>query len=1044
MIRSISSLLILVFFSSILSYSQETTGSIEGKITNTKNTPIETATIIVTDIDTNFKYGSISQSSGYYLINNLPPSFNYKVEVSFLGYKTAIEQQVNINLGATTALNFVLKENNESLEEVILKIDKSIFKKNNEQIISKRIINQTPTINRSIQDLTQNLPEANLNSFAGASNRYNNLNIDGIANNDVIGFQEPASGASGSSSNGTPGSLAKTQPIGFGAIKELSVKTAPFDVSIGNFIGANINLVTKNGTNSTKGSVYAFGNNQILIGKYANGIKQDVENFYDIQLGTSIGGALKKDKLFYFINMERAMSNLPVLNSPGSSSSNISFETVELISNTLKDLYNYDTGTFTSTDLKTASTKIFTRLDYNLSEKHKLTLRNNYVNGYSNNLERNESIFNFGNQGYRHNSIANSLTAEWNANFSNNSSNTLSLGYNHVIEDRDFDGRVFPHIEIQDASNRIFAGTYREASVYNTKLNTLQLTNKYTLTKNKHTFTLGGLVQYNDIDYGFLSAWNGRWQYKSVDDFINNKPSRIRGVYRTSNNTFDFVNSSPSATIDILTSGVYFQDKIRFNDQLTISAGVRLDNQAFLTKLPVSNEIKNTPKFSNFNNKISAKPHINPRIGFNYSLNKSKSINLRGGTGLFTGRMPYLWFAYTEYISGTNYFNIDIKPTTPTTITENINKLASQQSGLAEINLIDNNFELPRDWKTNVAIDFKLPNRFNLTLEGTYTNVVNGIFFKSINRQNNVKNFSGSDNRAYFLETGSAIKINSRFTNVFLITNTNKGFRYNLTASLTKHEQNYHGYLGYTYGKSKDVSSTVRSSPAANFEWNQAINSNNPAISFSNFDLRHKIVSSHSYNFKISKNSSLSSSFLFNSTSGSPFSFIVQGDLNRDGSSRNDLVYVPANENEINLIDITDTNGIITVSAEQQWIQLNKYINNNSYLKSRRGQYTERNGAKTPWNHRLDARLEYSFSIKEKHTLKLSLDIINVPNLFNRDWGRLVFVPNVVNSSFGLLNFTGIENDQPTYQFNVTDETPWVVDTENSRWKSQLGITYSF
>jgi len=370
--------------------------------------------------------------------------------------------------------------------------------------------------------------------------------------------------------------------------------------------------------------------------------------------------------------------------------------------------------------------------------------------------------------------------------------------------------------------------------------------------------------------------------------------------------------------------------------------------------------------------------------------------------------------------------------------------LASQQPGLAEINLIDNDFELPRDWKTHLAFDFKLPHQFGLTIEGTYTDVQNAIFFQSINRQDNTGNFSGADNRSYFLETGEAIKINSNFTNVFLITNTDKGYRYNLTLSLTKRSDNYNGSLGYSYGKSKDISSTVRSSPAANFEWNQAINGNDPGLSFSNFDLRHKIVSSHNYNIAISEKSNLSISMLYNGTSGSPFSFVVQGDLNRDGSSRNDLVYIPRDASEINLVDITDSSGAVVTSAEEQWANLNNYIENNDYLSSRRGQYADRNGAKTPWNHRMDSRFEYGINLKGSQKLNISLDVFNVFNLINRNWGKLVFVPNVVNSSFSLLSFRGIENNEPTYQFNVTDRTPWVVDTENSRWRAQLGISYQF
>ncbi len=406
--------------------------------------------------------------------------------------------------------------------------------------------------------------------------------------------------------------------------------------------------------------------------------------------------------------------------------------------------------------------------------------------------------------------------------------------------------------------------------------------------------------------------------------------------------------------------------------------------------------------------------------------------------------MKYLWFAYAEYISGTDYFNIDIRPTEETPITESLQDLSNQQPGLTEINLIDNDFDLPREWKSNLAIDIQLPQKMKITLEGTYNKVINGIFFQSINRRENIGNFTGADNRSYFLETGDAIKINPNFTNVFLLTNTNKGYRYNLTFGLSKYADNYNFYAGYTYGKSKDISSTVRNSPAANFEWNQAINANDPNVSLSNFDLRHKIVSSNSYTINLSNKSSLLLSMLYNGTSGSSFTFVNQGDVNRDGSSRNDLVFVPSNESEINLVDIVNSTGAVLISAEQQWDNLNNYINNNDYLRSRRGKFVERNGAKTPWNHRLDAKFEYTIRINEKHKIGLSLDILNVPNLINKNWGRLVFVPNIVNSSFSLLNFRGIENNQPTYQFNITDRTPWVVDSENSRWKSQIGLRYQF
>ncbi|WP_203256566.1 TonB-dependent receptor [Hyunsoonleella ulvae] len=1031
---------------STIALSQETTGSLQGNLKDSQNNPVSFANIVLTDTETNFNYGAISQENGFYRLNNIQPGNSYKIVISFLGYKTIEQTNITINLGTATIKDFVLLEENTSLQEVVLTAESTPKKSGNETLLNRKTIKATPTINRSIQDLTKNLPENNLNSFGGASNRFNNLNIDGIANNDIIGFQEPASGASGSSANGTPGSLSRSQPIGLGAVKQVSVKLSPFDVSIGNFNGASINLVTKNGTNTTKAEIYGYGNNQNLIGSFAGGAQQNVESFFDVQFGGGIGGAIVKDKLFYYVNFEQALSNFPVLNAPGSSTSNITIEDVTAIRDRLLNEYNYDPGAFKSADLQTASTKLFTRLDYNLSDVHKITLRNNYVNSFTDNLEWNSTFFNFGNQGYRHNSVANSLAVELKSNFKSGSTNKLSVGYNTVQENRDFEGRVFPHIQIATSSAaRIFAGTYREASVYNTDFSTLQIADTYTFDYGQHHFTAGVFGQLHDVDYGFLSAWNGRWEYRSVDDFLNDRPARIRGVYNINNNSFEFINSRPSATIGVLEAAAFFQDNFRVSEKLEVTAGIRLDAQYLTQRLPVSEAVQNTPEFSRFDNTISKAPQFNPRFGFNYKIDEDGKFTIRGGTGLFSGRIPYLWFAYAEYISGTEYFNIDLRPDEAVPLTENLEDLRSLQPNLAEINLLDPDFSLPRDWKTNIAFKAKLPNQWTIDIEGTYTEVVNGLLFQSINRQNNVGNFSGADNRPYFLETGDAIKINPNFTNVFLLTNTDKGFRYNLTFGISKQAGDYSGYLGYTYGVSKDISSTVRSSPAANFEWNQALIANDPSLSFSNFDLRHKFVSSHSYNFDIGKKSTGFISFLYNGRAGSPFSYVYRGDLNRDGSSRNDIIYVPRDASEINLVDITDASGNVTVSATEQWQRLNNFIERDPYLRERRGQVAERNGARTPWNHELDMKLEYGLSLKNGDAISLSVDMLNVFNFINKDWGRLVFVPNVVNSSFSLLDFRGIENNEPQFQFNIPEGTePYVTDLFNSRWRAQLGIKYSF
>ena len=340
------------------------------------------------------------------------------------------------------------------------------------------------------------------------------------------------------------------------------------------------------------------------------------------------------------------------------------------------------------------------------------------------------------------------------------------------------------------------------------------------------------------------------------------------------------------------------------------------------------------------------------------------------------------------------------------------------------------------DWQPNAV--------WNVGAEFSYTDVIQGLFFQTANRNEIFSNFNGADNRLFYNTSGAAVKINPNFTNVFVLTNTNKGFRYNATIHAERKQEMLYTYLGYSYGLSKDVSSTVRSSPAANYEWNQAIFGNDPAVSFSNYDLRHKINLVQSYRQSLNERSSILLSFLYNGRSGSPYSVVYQGDLNGDGSSRNDLIYIPRDINEINLVNTINSDGVV-VTPEEQWQQLDQYISTIKYLDNRRGDYAERNGAKTPWNHQLDMKIEWKRSIFNKKVVTLSLDLFNVLNIVNPNWGRLVFVPNVVNSSFSLLKFQGIENNTPQFSFDIpAEETPWVVDAFNSRWRIQGGVKIDF
>lgn len=1035
------SLIIFLFLTNII-FSQETTGVLKGKILDDKNNGIASVSVTLYQKSTGLKYSTISQKDGFFTFNQLQPATDYEIEITALGFLNYKEESIQIQLGKILNLNFQLVSSLQQLNEVFVNGSTNNNKKGNEKRLKIDLVTSLPTLNRSIQDATKLLPEANLNSFGGANYRFNNLSIDGVATNDVFGFQEPSSGAAGSLASGTPGGLAGTQPIGFGAISALSVKIAPFDVTLGNFTGASINAVTKYGTNKTTGSVYGFLRNKNLTGEYADGFKQPTIAFIDYQTGASIGGALVKNKLFYFLNAEFSYRKEPTLNAPGSETSNISTTIIDQIANKLKTTYNYDPGNATEANLERKSTKLFARFDFNLDDNNKLTLRNNFVTGFADNLEWSKNVFNFGNQGYRHNSVNNTIAAELKTRLTNNLSNKLTVSHSIVNDERTYNGKVFPHLDITDnTANSIFAGTYREAAVYGLTVNTTQFTDNFTYTKNNHVITFGVSSESNDIEYRFLTAFNGRWQYKTVADFLADKPSRVRGVYNVKNNDFEFNKRTPSADFSIILSSIYLQDEFTVNDKLSFQAGLRIDTQYYPGDFPISEEIKNTPFYSNYKNTINTSPQLSPRFGFNYKINNN--VTLKGGSGLFTGRMPFLWYAYPEYISGTKYFNIDFKPTGVLPISNDLLALETVQGKrLTEINLIDNNFSLPKDWKSNLSIDFKLKNNFAFNVEATYAKVLKGLLFQSINRKEELKsNFTGADKRPYYNVTTDAIKINPNFTNVFLLTNVNEGYRYNVTFGLTKSDKHYNGFLGYTYGVSKDISSTVRSSHAANFEWNQALVANSPELTYSNFDLRHKFVSYHFYDFNF-KSSKIKLGLIYNGKSGSPFSFVYEGDVNQDGSTKNDILFIPRNQTDIKFQNYVDASGE-TITANEQWKLLNSYIENDAYLSQNRGNYAERNAARTPWNHQIDVKIVFEQKVF-KNKIEFSLDIFNIGNLLNRNWGAQNFVPNINNSGYALLDFKKIESGQPVYEFRNPLGKPWQVDPLNSRWQAQLGVTYSF
>jgi len=1031
--------------------AQLTSAGIRGTVKAEQGEELEKITVQAIHEPTKSVYSTLSQKGGTYNLPNLKSGGPYTLIFSYVGFASDTINDVQLSLGSTETINGILQPLTKSLNDIIVKSDKKIIRRTGAGTsISKSQIENFPTISRSLQDFTRLSPQANGNSLAGTNYRYNNLSIDGAALNDAFGFTEPASGAGGSLASGTPGGLAKTQPISLEAIQEVQVEVSPYTVTLGNFTGGSINAVTRSGTNQLSGSAFFSGRNQWLTGPTADDKRQRIENFSDYQTGFRLGGPIIKNRLFFFTAIEIARRNEPVAFAPGSNGAAIPFDVAKSLYDTVRSRYNYDLGSYEDVTLKINSDKFFAKLDWNVNNIHKLSIRHNYVQAFADNNERSANILNFGSQGFRHNSKSHSAVFEAKSNFSSRLSNNLIIGFTNTNDERQIKGDLFPHIEITyKTANTIYLGAYREAAVYGLNLKTLELTDNLTFYRRKHTITVGTHNEFYTIDYRFLTAFNGRWAYRSVEDFYAEKPSRIRGVYNLQNNDYQFNRNNPSASFRVFLLSQYVQDEIAVTKNFRLTAGVRFDFTAYPDRPDVNPDVTKTKGFENFSNSNNPYPQIAPRIGFNWNIRGNQQLVLRGGSGIFNGRMPFAWLAYPYYNTGTTYGNVDYRPTGVVPLNTDVSQVAAvYQPGIREINLLDNNYKLPQVFRNSLALDWKTNNGWSFTLEGIYTKTLNDVLYKTINLKDSTGRLSGTgDNRTVYLGNGNAQKLNSSFTNVFLLTNTKEGYRYQLSATVTKRIKAFQFVSSYTYGVSKDISNGVRVSPQANWEFNQTILPNAPQLSYSNFDLRHRSISNLQYNRKW-KRSNVNVILVYTLQSGNPFTYTYIGDINRDGSPNNDLIYIPRNQTESNLVDIKDAAGNIVTTAAAQWEQLNNYIERDRYLSKRRGQYAERNGARTPWNQQLDMKVMYSIQVGSKeqnHTLGLSLDVFNLSNLISRNWGRQYYVPNILNSSYQLLTVARVNSSlKPELNFSNPQTTAWQYDALLSRAQGLLSIRYSF
>lgn len=1056
-------------------HAQITSAQVEGKITDTQGETLPGVAVTLTNTATGFSTSTQTNGEGRFLIANVNAGGPYTITVSYVGFQQQQKNDINLNLGSAT-FNFKMNDKTQDLSEVVVKADRGGTKTGAGLRMNQDDIKHMPTLSRSLQDMTRATPQSNNNSFLGTNFRYNNVTLDGAINNDAIGFSPSLGGQTNSS--GQPGSSTRTNPVSLDAIQTVQVYLAPYDVKIGNFLGGSINAVTRSGTNEVHASIYGYGRPSFLVGpNNAGDGSKEPSSFHDYQTGIRVGLPIIKNKLFFFTNEEITRRQDPVILAAGSSDMTvINADQAKQISDHMQSAYGVDAGSYSNYNIYSRSNKFFNRLDWNINDKHQLSIRNNTIFSQATNLERDNQNFRFGSIDYKQVNNQSSTVMELKSRFSNTVSNSLILGYSNIHDYRDpLSNPALPQIQIASNGGTIFLGTDREASIFDMRQKVFEITDNFTWFKGNHTITVGTHNELYSIQYGFVNSWNGRVDYGSVADFLNNNPSRVRTNYNYTNNDRDYILNNPPAKFNVNLYSAYVQDEIQLGNHFKITPGLRFELASLPNKQPLSDKTTNAPvdpgygttysytQPSAIKNDFMGQVQVSPRIGFNYDIKGDQTLVLRGGSGLFTGRIPFAWLGYAYYNNGVTYGAYDnksaTKPFTPGSdpVRDALNGKGeagfvtkqgvnvNDASGATQVDLIDNNFKMPQAWRNSLALDYTTPNGYKFTIEGIYTKVIQDLKFQQINYVDNPTYMIYDKNQQQPIFSGK--KINPLYTNAYLLSNTQDGYRYSITGQVSKSfKMGLDAMVAYTYGQSKDITNGIRNSMESNWQLNQALNPNSPTLAYSNFDIRHRVVAMVNYKLNWNQDNRFISNFslFFNTSSGTPYTYgFVNSTIDGTGQQVS-LVYIPTKDEAANFF--ADASG--GESAAQQASKFNAYIDGDKYLKSRRGGFTERNGGRTPWNTQLDFRFsqDYNFKAgKHVHTITFTYDIINLTNLLNKSWGTQYFSPNTFNSmaSVGLKQVkASTPTSYPVYTWSDPGR-PYAIDYFGSRFQMQFGLRYS-
>ena len=1025
--------------------AQVTTSSITGVVSSADG-ELPGATVVAVHVASGTQYAAVTNAMGRYVIQGMRPGGPYKITFQFVGQNPKEENNVYLQLGETSIFNETLSDSNEQIQEVVVVASGRKAGVNN--FDSDNIVN-TPSVNRSIYDVAKQNPLANISkaggiTFAGSNNRYNSFQIDGTVSNDVFGLAP----------SGTNGGQTDANPISLEAIQEIQVVVSPFEVTQSGFTGGGINAVTKSGTNKFTGSVYGYYTNENFYSDWSQSAEMEkkLESEKTKTIGANVGGAVVKDKLFYFVSVENTRNEVPNQFYPGAQDFLSSAE-----AQAIADHYYKATGIregIGNRGIDKNSLNLLGRIDWNITGRHKMALRYQYNDAYKDKYDTKSTAYYFPNSTYRQSSKTNSVVLELNSNFSQSVYNEFRAGLTYVRDKRDIK-YLAPNAQIYsaggdfDVANNVWntgnigvsIGTEASSGANAVDVDAYTFEDNLSLYKGNHSFTFG---THNEVfkSYNlFIQHCTGTYMYNSTQDFLNDNAFRFQYNYSDPALTGSTRWAGTTKTGQF---GFYAQDKWNVSRNMNLTYGIRVDIPVAFNSPTGNPEFNDSDYARKYDVKVGDAPSVkllwSPRLGFRYYLNDSHKTLLRGGLGMFTGRVPFVWLTNLWNNTGMEMKGITITKDVPSLMQFGSDAQAAMNSSSGSaskptINTADRGFKYPQVLRANLALEHRLPGGVKVTFDALLSKTMNNVFFENLALSENDKVYAVEG-----VEASAAPYFSSNaggYYTIINLKNTSKGYSYSLTA---KAEKNFDFGLdlmaAYTYGRAKSVNDGTSSVAASNWKYNYSVNPNSEdEVAFSYFDVPNRIVASASYTSPKYCHGLMSSTLAITYTASNGQRYCLtmneSADYNGDTQKGNSLLYIPTDA-ELQKMSF---------ASEDDRAKFASWIADDKYASNHRGQYAERYSNTAPFEHHWDLHFAQNiFYLKERGSrVQLSFDIINFSNMLCHNWGT--YYDSLYNLS--VLKCESVDAGSRVATFSYNNPKLAISDLY-SRWHAQIGFKIIF